>query len=298
MTDVLGRYRTCAYANAWLVDAHVLTSRPTFLRRAAEPATIAAVTTAPGPELPGSKLDRWTSATEWPLMVAALAFLAAYAWPIVDPNVSAGVVLLCGMVTWAAWTVFAVDYAARVVLAPDRRRYVLRHLHDLAVIVLPLLRPLRLLRLVTVLGALNRRAGASLRGRVAVYVAGSTTLLTVVGALAMLDAERDAPAANISTIGDALWWAVSTITTVGYGDRYPTTTTGRLIAFGLMIAGIALLGVVTATLASWIVERVSAENAAEGAVTVAHIDALMAEVRSLRRQQEAGRPAAGGPTPD
>jgi voltage-gated potassium channel len=185
--------------------------------------------------------------------------------------------------------------AARVVLAPDRRRYVLRHLHDLAVIVLPLLRPLPLL---TVIGALHRRAGATLRGRVAIYVAGSTTVLAVVGALAMLDAERDVPESNIITSGDALLWAVTTITTVGYGDRYPTTTTGRLIAFGLMIAGIALLGVVTATLASWIVERVSAENAAEGAATAAQIDALMAEVRFLRHQQEAGRPAVGRQTPD
>jgi voltage-gated potassium channel len=114
----------------------------------------------------------------------------------------------------------------------------------------------------------------------------------------MLDAERDAPESNIITSGDALWWAVTTIITVGYGDRYPTTTTGRLIAFGLMIAGIALLGVVTVTLASWIVERVSAENAAEGAATAAQIDALMAEVRSLRHQQEAGRPAVGRQTPD
>ncbi|WP_222272975.1 hypothetical protein [Modestobacter marinus] len=94
---------------------------------------------------------------------------------------------------------FALDYAARVVRASDRRGYVLRHLHDLAVIVLPLL------RLITVIGALNRRAGASLRGRVAVYVARSTTLLTVVGALAMRDAKRDAPEANITTIGDAIW---------------------------------------------------------------------------------------------
>jgi voltage-gated potassium channel len=189
--------------------------------------------------------------------------------------------------------VFGVDFATRVVLAPDPGTYVLRHLHDLAVIVLPLLRPLRLLRLVTVIGALNRGAGSSLRGWVAVYVAGSTTLLTGVGALAMLDAERDVSEANITTIGDALWWAVTTIITVGYGDRFPTTTTGRLIALGLMIAGIALLGVVTATLASWIVERVSAENVVERAATAAHVDALMAEVRLLRTQQSPGRTPTG-----
>jgi hypothetical protein len=68
----------------------------------------------------------------------------------------------------------------------------------------------------------------------------------------MIDAERDAPDASIAIMGDALWWA---ITTVGYGDRYPTTTTGRAIAVELMMAGIALLGVVTATLASWLVDR-------------------------------------------
>jgi voltage-gated potassium channel len=56
--------------------------------------------------------------------------------------------------------------------------------------------------------------------------------------------------ANIKTFGDALWWALSTMTTVGYGDRYPTTGEGRLVAGGLMLAGVALLGVITASLAS------------------------------------------------
>jgi voltage-gated potassium channel len=110
-------------------------------------------------------------------------------------------------------------------------------------------------------------------------------MVSTVAALAMLDAERDAPNANITSIGDALWWAVTTITTVGYGDRYPTTTEGRVIALGLMLAGIALLGVVTATFASWLIERVSSENAADQAATVAHIDALMAEIKALRAEQ-------------
>jgi voltage-gated potassium channel len=181
---------------------------------------------------------------------------------------------------------FAVDYLARVAMAPRRRAYVVRHLHDLAVIVLPLLRPLRLLRLVTVLGALNRRAGSSLRGRVVVYVVGATSLMTAVASLAMLDAERNAPDANITTAGDALWWGATTITTVGYGDRYPTTAEGRIVAFGLMLGGIALLGVVTATLASWIIDRVREENEAERAATWAQVEALVAEVRSLKDQRE------------
>jgi voltage-gated potassium channel len=220
-------------------------------------------------------------------MAAAVAFLAAYAWPILDPGLSGPGRGICIVVTWAAWALFAVDFIARIALAPNRTRYVVRHLHDVAVIALPLLRPLRLLRLITVIGALNRHAGASLRGRVAVYVVGATTLLSGVAALAMLDAERSSPDANITTIGDALWWAATTITTVGYGDRYPATSEGRAIALGLMLAGIALLGVITATLASWLIDRVRAENTADRAATVAHVEALTEEVRKLREELQA-----------
>jgi len=60
--------------------------------------------------------------------------------------------------------------------------------------------------------------------------------------------------------GDAICWAVTTMTTVGYGDRYPVTGIGRMVAFALMLGGIALLGTVTATLASWLVENVEAEK--------------------------------------
>jgi voltage-gated potassium channel len=243
-------------------------------------------------------LQRWAAISEWPLMLLAVAFLVAYAWPILDTELPASVVLTCTVVTWLAWAAFAVDYAVRVALAaPDRRRYVLRHLHDLAVILLPLLRPLRLLRLVTVLGMLHRRAGSSLRGRVAVYAVSATTLLTFVGALAMLDVERHAPDANITTFGDAVWWSAATITTVGYGDRFPTTGAGRVVALGLMLAGIALLGLVTATLASWIIEQVAEENATERAATAAQVDALMAEVRVLRAEQSRGRTPVGDHAP-
>lgn len=225
---------------------------------------------------------RWDEATDVPLVMASLAFLAAYAWPILDPGLPDGARRACSVVTWATWVLFAGDYMVRVHLANDRRRYVRRHLPDLAVILLPLLRPLRLLRLVTVFAALNRRAGSSLRGRVAVYVAGGTAMLSCVAALAMLDAERGSVDANIVTIGDALWWALTTITTVGYGDRYPVTAEGRAVAFGLMLAGIAFLGVVTATLASWLIDRVAAESADDRSATAAQVEMLTAEVRALR----------------
>jgi voltage-gated potassium channel len=136
--------------------------------------------------------------------------------------------------------------------------------------------------LVALLAVLNRTSTRTLRGRVVTYVVGGTLLLVLVGALAVTDAERGAPGANIAGFGDGLWWAVTTMTTVGYGDRFPVTTTGRFVAVALMVGGIALLGVVTATLASWLVDRVAAENDAEQAATRTQVEALALQVDELR----------------
>ena len=204
-----------------------------------------------------SIVSRWERRAEWPLTAAALVFLAAYAWPIIDPHLPRPWVDIAHTMTWATWAVFVVDYVVRLWLADFSRQYVFRHLADLAIIVLPMFRPLRLLRLVTLLRVLNRTALVSLRGRVAGYAIGGSAMLAFCGALAVLDEERKSVHANIHGFGDAMWWAASTMTTVGYGDRYPVTPIGRLAAVGLMIGGIALLGVITATVASWLVEQVS-----------------------------------------
>ncbi|MBM6403625.1 two pore domain potassium channel family protein [Phycicoccus sp. CSK15P-2] len=160
---------------------------------------------------------------------------------------------------------------------------------------LPLLRPLQLLRLVTLLGVLNRKAGGSLRGRVAVYVVGGTLTVIVVAALAMLDAERGAPDATIANVGDALWWATVTVTTVGYGDTYPVTVEGRVVAVGLMLAGIALLGVVTATFASWLIERVQDIEEESEAATRRDVHELSDQIAELRALVER---LGGEPDPD
>ena len=203
---------------------------------------------------------RWERASELPLMVAAVVFLAAYAVPILHPDLPRWLLDLCRSLSWITWGLFVVDIVVRLVLADERVRYLVRHWYDVLVLALPLLRPLRLLRLIPLLSVLNRRATIRLRGRVGIYIAGGASLLAFCAALAVLDAERSTPDANISDFGDAIWWAVTTMITVGYGDHYPVTAAGRTVAFGLMIGGIALLGTVTATLASWIIETVAAEK--------------------------------------
>jgi len=245
-----------------------------------------------------SRVQQWESRAEWPLAAAAVAFLVAYAWPVLAPGLSPGWKDLCRGVVYASWALFALDYVARLVLAEHRARYAGRHIPDLLVIALPILRPLRLLRLVMLLRVLNRRATNSLRGRVITYVSGATVLIIGSAGLAVLDAERGHPGANINNYGDALWWAMTTIATVGYGDRYPITGQGRFVAAGLMLAGIALLGVVTASIASWLIEKVREVEADAQAMTQRDVAELRAEIQALRRELRAAKASEPEPSVD
>jgi voltage-gated potassium channel len=226
----------------------------------------------------------WEARTEWPLTGLAVLFLLVYALPILRPELTGRPVAACAVVGWVVWGVFVADYVVRWTVSADRRRFVRTNLVDLVVIVLPLLRPLRMLRLLTLLDVLNRRASTSLRGRVAAYVAGATTLIIFCAALAVLDAERRNPDANIVDFRDSVWWAATTVTTVGYGDRYPTTGTGRLVAVLLMLGGIALLGIVTASLASWLLDRIREAESEAQAATRDDVVRLTAQIQALRRE--------------
>jgi voltage-gated potassium channel len=229
------------------------------------------------------KLHRWEQRTEWPLAAVALLFLAVYSVQVLaQPHGYERAMLWA--VSWLAWGLFVIDYIARLCLATDRPRWFFRHLFDLAIVALPLLRPLRLLRLVVLLGALQKAVGDAVRGRIVIYTVSGVVLLIYVASLAILDKERDQPGAPIDSFGKALWWSITTVTTVGYGDLYPVTVTGRVIAVMLMLGGISLVGVVTASLASWIVQRVSETETANRAATAAQIDELRSEIQSLAEE--------------
>lgn len=136
---------------------------------------------------------------------------------------------------------------------------------------------------------LNRKVIHSLHQHVAVYSTGATTLVGLCASLAVLDAERGAPDATITTFPDALWWTLSTITTVGYGDLYPVTPEGRLVAATLMVGGIALLGVLTGLVASWFVSMLKGaeDSVAERteAVLRTELAELKAQLHAIRAQE-------------
>ncbi|MEU9164778.1 potassium channel family protein [Streptomyces sp. NPDC048424] len=228
-----------------------------------------------------SRQQVWERRSQTPLLVLALAFAVAYAVPIVAPDATADVHRACTHVEWLVWGAFALDYVVRLGLSRDRRHFVRTHWLDLAAVVLPLVQPLRLLRLVATLMLVGRRARMAPQIQLTTYVAGAVVGLLMFGSLAVLSVERDAPDGNIKNLGDAVWWSFTTMTTVGYGDHSPTTGLGRVLAVGLMLSGIALLGVVTANIAAWFISRFERDDQAER-LQLAALRELREEVRALR----------------
>jgi len=168
-----------------------------------------------------TRVERYERRSEIPMILLAVAFLIAYAVPVLDPDLDPDLRASLNVLSWAVWAAFAIDFAIRLWLAEHRWHYAKRHWYDVALVVLPFLRPLRLLRLLALARILNRSAAGSLVGRVSTYVIGVAIIAVGLGALAVLDAEQDAKGANITNYGDALWWASTTVTTVGYGDPLP-----------------------------------------------------------------------------
>jgi voltage-gated potassium channel len=236
---------------------------------------------------------RWEQRTQRPLLALAVAFALGYAVPIVDSDASRSLTVTCTVVEWVVWGSFATDYLVRLVLARQRRDFVRTHWLDLCAVILPILQPLRLLRLVATLTLVGRRARMASQIQLTTYVGGAVIGLLMFGSLAVLSVERDSPNGNIKTLGDAVWWSFTTMTTVGYGDHAPTTGLGRMLAVGLMLSGIALLGVVTANIAAWFIARFEKDDVEERRQTAA-IQSLTEEVRALRAEVAAlsGAPGA------
>lgn len=195
---------------------------------------------------------------------------------------------------WTVWAVFAGALGHGIRTSPDWKRYLQRHPIDVAVVVLslPLLPSvLALSRLVQLakllrLGLVVSRAVPALRAtlgrREVLYVAALAVLLvfTAAGALAVLE-----PEAVGGSFGASLWWAVVTITTVGYGDIAPTGTAARMVAAVLMIAGLGLLSTLSASIAAFFVGQQQREAAPEPDARVLEALArLEARVEELSRR--------------
>ncbi len=206
--------------------------------------------------------ELWRKYSEWPLAAAAVVFLVTYSIEVIG-NVPDRSATVFDIIIWATWALFVIDYVVNLILAERRVHWFTHNLHAAAILALPILRPLRLMRLLSVMQFSHRLAGRRLRGRILTYALAIATLLVYVAALAALDAEQNVRGASITNIGAALWWAASTITGTGYGDVVPVTLLGKLVGVGLMVGGLAVVGVIAASFASWMVERLGSRVAEE-----------------------------------
>lgn len=251
-------------------------------------------TTAPGPDAArgeNARTQRWSALTYWPLAIAAAVFLVTYTAHVVG-NVQ-GPLLVTTTVTIAIiWAMFVVDYLVKLSLSDPRRAWFRTHKFDLVLALVPALRPVRLLDAFTRLASFTRTAGSSIRARLLIYGVGSALLLMWYISLIVLQFERNAPGASITSFGSAIWWAFCTVTTVGYGDYVPVTVPGRIAAVFLMAGGVVLVGLVVATISSWVVER--ATRGHDDAVPASRADmrALTDELRRAAARVNPARPDA------
>ncbi|WP_435971084.1 potassium channel family protein [Streptomyces sp. Qhu_M48] len=208
------------------------------------------------------RLERWDRRMEGPLAVASLVYLTGYAVRILAHHrLPQGWLDLCLAVTLGAWALFIADYAVRLRLSGlGPLRFLRGHLLDTVVVILPLLRPVRMVSIYNQIQRRHDKPRLGLYARVMVYSGLTVALLGFAGALTVYRYEVDAPGASIVTFGDAVWWASATLATVGYGDVVPVTPIGRLVAVGMMACSLALLGAVTGSFSSWLIQTFRREG--------------------------------------
>ena len=194
------------------------------------------------------------------LTFLAVAFLFAFSYPAFNESISDSTNHYLSLIQWVCWFAFALDLIHGIWKADSKKEYLKRHPLELASVLLPFLRPLRLMRVISFGGLALQKVAIGRQFAITVKVALSAVFISYIAAIQITISERTVEGSNIKTFSDGLWWAVTTVTTVGYGDRYPTTTEGRLLAVLLMVTGISLVGVITASVAAWFVKLSQDDN--------------------------------------
>lgn len=210
--------------------------------------------TSPGPKSGAAKrlrlLRRLTEILDVPMAILSLVFFGLIVADLAVPP-DATYRPRLDQAALAIWGVFLAEYLVKLAIAPDRLAFLQRRWLDLLVLLIPMVRWLRFVRLFRSGFSLFRLGLAVRRGIGGIgqflvssrftYVLGLTAVVIVTASVAMLILERDGQDAQIRTFGDALWWSAAIVTTVG-ADVYPRTAGGRLLAIGMMIYGMAVFG--------------------------------------------------------
>ena len=206
-------------------------------------------------EDPTGRLGAYLARTETPLDILALLTLWIVVVPVADFGDQHGLRGFGLSIRLVLSAIYGVDMAIRVVLAHRHWHYLRSHPLGILAVVFPPVRVLFSLRLIRVLFR---------RGNLARFLLAALFLM-LHGALIVWLFEREAQGSNIHSLGESVWWSIVTVTTVGYGDYYPITIAGQVVATFIMFIGIITVAVITAQVASSFVDQ-SAKRSAAGAV--------------------------------
>ena len=249
--------------------------------------------TTDGPESRRSRLarsqdayDRFSAAVDIPLTVLTIAWLPVLIVPLITP-VHGALAETFAVIDYMVWALFVLEYLIKLYLSPSRAQFFKTHILDLLIVAVPFFRPLRVARLArlarigVVLARGIGRAKEVLSHKGLHFVLLTVAMIIFASAGLVMIAERSAPSGNIHNFGQGLWWAVVTVTTVGYGDHYPVTAFGQGVAVVLMIVGISLIGILTATVASYFVGQDLDRDKTDRAMLKAELEQSRADRENL-----------------
>ncbi|WP_396656136.1 potassium channel family protein [Microbacterium sp.] len=215
---------------------------------------------------PIDRVQRWEARTAWPMFVLSVVFFAASVWSLADDSLPVHLRTMLALLILGLWIHFIVDFVLRMAVSRRPVAFIRSRWYELVSLVLPLLRPFLILAYLWRLPLFDSFGAAGQRARYLVSVASFALLFVYTASTAVWFVERHDPHANIVDLRDAIWWGFCTIATVGYGDFTPVTTFGRVLAVGLMLSGIVVIGVTSAAFISALTERVHRAGAGRGRV--------------------------------